>query len=37
MGDFTIEDKFEKVRKIFEQNGFKFTPLKAGFKHLRNI
>ena len=29
MGDFTIEDKFEKVRKIFEQNGFKFTPLKA--------
>lgn len=29
MGDFTIEDKFEKIRKIFEQNGFKFTPLKA--------
>lgn len=29
MGDFTIEDKFKKIQKIFEKNNFKFVPLKS--------
>lgn len=29
MGDFTINDKFEKIQKIFAENNFKFVPLKS--------
>lgn len=29
MGNFTIKDKFEKIQKIFEENDFKFVPLKS--------
>lgn len=29
MGAFTVKDKFEKIQKIFEENNFKFIPLKS--------
>ncbi len=29
MGNFTIEDKFNKIEQIFAENGFKFFPLKV--------
>lgn len=29
MGDFTVNDKFKKIQKIFTENNFKFVPLKS--------
>lgn len=29
MGDFTVDDMFEKIQKIFAENNFKFVPLKS--------
>lgn len=28
MGSFTIEEKFEKLKKVFEKNNFNFVPLR---------
>lgn len=29
MGDFTVDDMFEKIQKIFAENNFRFVPLKS--------